>query len=145
MPGWIAQGFDEYAKRMPRECRLELLEIEPVPRKRAQDHQRALDIEAERLLAAVPKRAHCVALAINGQSWSTVQLAQRLNSWMASGHDVALLVGGADGLAPACLTHASEQWSLSPLTFPHPLVRVILAEQLYRAWSLLHGHPYHRQ
>ncbi|MBB1126717.1 23S rRNA (pseudouridine(1915)-N(3))-methyltransferase RlmH [Thiospirillum jenense] len=144
MPAWVNDGWMTYARRLPIECALELIEIEPVVRTRGGDHSRALTIEGERLLAALPKRAWLVALTEHGQQWSSVALSQQLRRWLSHGSDVALLIGGADGLAPACLQRADQQWSLSALTFPHQLVRVMVAEQLYRAWSLTQGHPYHR-
>lgn len=96
------------------------------------------------MLAAVPRDCHVIALDVTGQAWNTEVLAGRLQGWLGAGRDVALLVGGPDGLAPACLARADTRWSLSPLTLPHALVRVVLAEQLYRAWTLVSGHPYHR-
>jgi 23S rRNA (pseudouridine1915-N3)-methyltransferase len=148
MPRWVNEGFGEYAKRLPAECALELVEIEPAQRTRAKTGAADLDRirrdECERLRKALPDGALAVALDVRGRSWSTEQLAQELETWLAGGRDVALLVGGPDGLSDACLARADQRWSLSTLTFPHPLVRVILAEQLYRAWSLIKGHPYHR-
>jgi len=148
MPGWVNQGFAEYAKRLPVECGLELVEIEPGRRGRgkasAADLDRIRRDEGERLLKALPVGALAVALDVRGRPWSTEQLAGQLTGWLGSGRDLALLVGGPDGLADTCLARAEQRWSLSPLTFPHPLVRVILAEQLYRAWSMTKGHPYHR-
>lgn len=144
MPSWITEGFNEYAKRMPPECRLELVEITAGQRGRKLDPARAMQAEGERQLAAVPKGALVVALDERGRNWDTPEIAQRLGHWLGEGRDVALLVGGADGLAPACRDRAELSWSLSRMVFPHPLVRVILAEQLYRAWSLLNNHPYHR-
>ena len=144
VPGWVAQGYAEYAKRLPPECTLQLTEIPAGRRGKGRSAQRAVADEGGRMLKAIPARSRVVALDMAGQAWSTEQLARRLAVWMAGGSDLALLVGGPDGLDRACLQRAGERWSLSPLTFPHPLVRVILAEQLYRAWSLLQGHPYHR-
>jgi 23S rRNA (pseudouridine1915-N3)-methyltransferase len=148
MPRWVDEGFAEYAKRLPPECALELVELEPARRPGAKASAAHLDRlradEGERLLKAVPAGALTVALDVRGRPWSTEQLARELEGWLGGGRDVALLVGGPDGLSDACLAHAERRWSLSPLTFPHPLVRVILAEQLYRAWSLTRGHPYHR-
>jgi 23S rRNA (pseudouridine1915-N3)-methyltransferase len=160
MPTWVDQGFAEYAKRLPPSCSLSLVEIEPAARskglgrgrrstgKRPQlspaERNRLLADEGERLLKATPSAALTVALDVGGRAWSTEALARELEAWMASGRDVALLVGGPDGLSTDCLARAEQHWSLSPLTFPHPLVRVILAEQLYRAWTLTQGHPYHR-
>lgn len=144
MPGWVEQGYREYAKRMPPECRLALKEIAPGRRGKGMSTKRAVADEGESMLKAVPERSRVIALDLGGQTWSTEQLAERMAHWMGSGQDPALLVGGPEGLAAACLSRAEQHWSLSPLTFPHPLVRVILAEQLYRACSLLKGHPYHR-
>jgi 23S rRNA (pseudouridine1915-N3)-methyltransferase len=144
MPSWVRDGYEEYARRLPRECALILREIEPGARGKSQDNARAVATEGERMLAAVPKGARVVALDVKGAEHSTEELAARLETWLADGRDVALLVGGPDGLAQECLSRAEERWSLSRLTLPHPLVRVVLAEQLYRAWSILRNHPYHR-
>jgi len=144
MPRWVQEGFDEYAKRLPPECALRLVEIPAVRRGKNADIVRIMRDEAQRLLAAIPKGAEVVALEVGGRGWSTEQLAARLDDWMGSGRDLALLVGGPDGLTDEVRATAGQLWSLSPLTLPHPLVRVLLAEQLYRAWSILRGHPYHR-
>lgn len=144
MPDWVEAGYQEYAKRLPGDCALQLHEIAPGQRTKGADLERARREEGEKMLAALPKAAHVVALEVNGRAWSTEQLSQRLAHWRQLGQDVALLVGGPEGLADSCRQKASEQWSLSPLTLPHPLVRIVLAEQLYRAWSILQGHPYHR-
>lgn len=144
MPRWVKDGYAEYAKRLPSECDLRLVEVAAGKRGKNADIARIMRDESERLLGAVPRGAAVVALEVGGRSWSTEQLAQRLDDWMSSGQDLALLVGGPDGLSDAARTTATELWSLSPLTLPHPLVRVILAEQLYRAWSVLRNHPYHR-
>lgn len=144
MPGWVDEGFREYAGRMPRECRLELREVALGRRRRGGDAGRAMAEEAERLLAA---SADClrICLDVRGAQVDTPGLARRLAGWLQVGQDVALLVGGPDGLAQPCLQAAQWRWSLSPLTLPHGLVRVLLAEQLYRAWTVLSGHPYHRE
>jgi 23S rRNA (pseudouridine1915-N3)-methyltransferase len=144
MPDWVEAGWCDYARRLPPQCALRLVEIEPGHRGKGASIEAARREEGERLLAAIPKGAQVVALDVTGTTWSTEQLAAELGRWLAEGRDLALLVGGPDGLADACLARAERRWSLSPLTFPHALVRVILAEQLYRAWSLLKGHPYHR-
>ena len=144
MPRWVQQGYDEYAKRLPAECALRLVEIPAGRRGKNADIARTVRDESKRILAAVPKGATVVALEVGGRSWSTEQLAQQLDDWMGRGHDLALLVGGPDGLGEAARQAAGQHWSLSPLTLPHPLVRVVLAEQLYRAWSILRNHPYHR-
>ena len=144
MPEWVSAGFEDYARRLPRECELRLVEIGAARRVKGADIERGVIREGERLLAAVPRHAQVVALHLKGSGWSTMELARKLDTWMSQGRDVALLVGGPDGLSEACLNSAKERWSLSPLTLPHPLVRVVVAEQLYRAWSVLKGHPYHR-
>ena len=144
MPAWVASGYAQYAKRLPGECALHLVEIDPGHRGKGADLERARRDEGERLLRALPKGALPIALDERGESWDTARLATELAGWLGGGRDLALMVGGADGLAPECLARAERRWSLSALTFPHPLVRVILAEQLYRAWSLVQGHPYHR-
>lgn len=144
MPDWVTQGYQEYAKRLPPECALHLVEIETGKRGKNADIERAIRNEGERMLAALPRGCRVIALDVQGRQWGTPELAQRMEGWMQGGGDVALLVGGPDGLASACLERADGLWSLSPLTLPHPLVRIVLAEQLYRAWSILKGHPYHR-
>ena len=144
MPAWVDAGFGEYAKRMPRECSLNLLEIDPVNRGKGVTTARASALECHRLLKALPKGARVIALDVRGHSWDTEELTSRLRRWMMDGKDLALLVGGADGLSEDCLARAEQRWSLSPLTFPHQLVRVMLAEQMYRAWTLIQQHPYHR-
>lgn len=148
MPEWVEAGYREYAKRLPAECALNLIEVEPRHRgksaARASEAQLARAEEAQRIERCLPKGAGVVALDGRGQSWSTEDLACRLAGWMGEGRDRALLVGGPDGLCESLLSRAEQRWSLSRLTFPHPLVRVILAEQIYRAWTLLKGHPYHR-
>lgn len=144
MPGWVDAGFREYAKRLPSECALDLVEIAPGNRGKGADVGLARRLEGKRMLARLPKGAQVIALDVRGHTWSTDQVARQLAGWMADGRDLALLVGGPEGLAEACVERAEHLWSLSPLTFSHPLVRVILAEQLYRAWSMLRGHPYHR-
>ena len=144
MPSWVSDGYLEYAKRLPAECTLKLTEIAPGRRGQRVDVARTLRDEGERMLKSVPKGCRLLALDVGGRQWSSEQLAVQLNDWMAQGSDVALLVGGPDGLAPECLASSDMTWSLSALTYPHALVRIILAEQLYRAWSINAGHPYHR-
>ncbi len=144
MPGWIEQGMDDYARRMPPECRLELHEIPLGRRGKGLDPARALASEGERMLAAVPAGARVIALDERGRQWSSTELAEQLSDWMREGGDAALLVGGPDGLAPECRERAGATWALSRLTLPHALVRVLVAEQLYRAWTILSHHPYHR-
>jgi 23S rRNA (pseudouridine1915-N3)-methyltransferase len=142
-PSWVEQGYQEYAKRLPPHCALRLIEV-PTGRHGKDPREKVLREEGERMLAAVPPGARVVALDRGGKPWSTEQLAAILRTWLAEGRDVALLVGGPEGLAPACRQHADELWSLSPLTLPHGLVRILVAEQIYRVWTILQNHPYHR-
>lgn len=144
MPDWVKAGYAEFAGRLPRECALSLSEIPAGKRVRNADVARIVRDEGERLLAAVPAGSQVIALDERGQAWSTAELAERLAGWLQDGRDVSLLIGGPDGLDPACRARADLEWSLSRLTLPHALARVLVAEQLYRAWSLLHHHPYHR-
>jgi 23S rRNA (pseudouridine1915-N3)-methyltransferase len=144
MPAWINDGFADYAKRFSGDCKLVLREI-PTPRKsRSEDAQRVKQLEGKQLLAAVPADAYLVALDLQGRQHNTENVAQKLENWFQQYRQVALMVGGADGLSDECLAASRESWSLSNLTFPHALVRVIVAEQIYRAYSLLKNHPYHR-
>ena len=144
MPSWVEEGYREFSKRMPRECSLQLIEIPLGKRSKSRTTEKARHEEGQSMLAAIPADCHVVALDVKGKSWSTEALASRLQDWMASGRELALLVGGPDGLSPECLARADQLWSLSSLTFPHALVRVIIAEQFYRAWTITTGHPYHR-
>ena len=144
MPDWVTIGYREYAKRLPPECALHLIEVEPGRRGKGTNPEVARREEGDRMLDAIPKGARVIALDGRGRAWSTEQVARELGEWLAEGRDLALLVGGPEGLAESCLERADGTWSLSPLTFPPPLVRIVLAEQIYRAWSILQGHPYHR-
>jgi len=143
MPDWIETGFTDYAGRLPRELKLELVEIPVEHRGKNADIPRLRDAEGERLLKAAGD-ARIIVFDERGAGLDTTGWAKALQSWMQDGRDVALLIGGPDGHAPAVKARAEAQWSLSKLTFPHALVRVLVAEQLYRAWSLLNHHPYHR-
>jgi 23S rRNA (pseudouridine1915-N3)-methyltransferase len=144
MPAWVTQGFDEYCKRLPRPWDLQMREIAVAKRGKNPDIARCRDEEGAKMLAALPKDAHVIALDEHGQLWDSVTLTQHLQHGLQRGAPLAFLVGGPDGLARACLDRANAVWSLSPLTLPHALVRVLVAEQFYRAWSLAHQHPYHR-
>ncbi|SET63911.1 23S rRNA (pseudouridine(1915)-N(3))-methyltransferase RlmH [Marinobacter segnicrescens] len=144
MPGWVTEGYQEYARRMPRELPLELIEIAMPHRGKNPDINRLMRQEADAVLAATGDSDHVVALEVGGRPWSTETLSRQLESWQLDGRDISFLVGGPDGLHPACRERADQQWSLSPLTLPHPLVRILLAEQLYRAWTITRNHPYHR-
>lgn len=145
MPKWVQTGFEEYQRRFPKEMSLELIEIPAVKRGKSADIKRTLKKEGEHMLAAIAKRAHIVNLEVEGQPWDTPTLSKQLESWRNQGTDVALLIGGPEGLSPECKAVGKQQWSLSPLTLPHPMVRVIVAESLYRAWSLSAHLPYHRE
>ena len=142
MPAWVDAGFTEYAGRMPREARVELVALKPAAR--GGPVKRVLEMEGERILAALPAGCVKVVLDERGALVSTMELSRRIARWRESGRDVAFIVGGADGLDAGVKQAADWIWSLSPLTLPHGLARVALAEQLYRAHSLLHNHPYHR-
>jgi len=144
MPAWIEQGYQEYAKRLPHDCALELVELAPGHRAKNTSKEKAMQQEAEALRKAIRPQDHVVALDVKGKPWSTEQLADNLSTWRMQGGDVALLIGGPDGMTADILALAQQRWSLSNLTLPHPLVRVLMAEQLYRAWSILQGHPYHK-
>lgn len=145
MPGWVSEGYEEYARRMPKECGLGLVEIPLGSRSGAASIRRAMEQEGKRMLAAVPRQSIVVALGETGSMWSTQDLAGHLESWRQTSRNLCLLVGGPDGLPDSCYSRAEHCWSLSRLTFPHMVVRVVVAEQLYRAWTVLAGHPYHRR
>ena len=144
MPAWVEAGFEEYARRMPRETPLELLQIRPEPRATATPVERLTAAEGKRVRAALPGACYRVVLDERGHTCTTKALAKRLQGWQMDGLDVAFVIGGPDGLEPAIRRDADWLWSLSPLTLPHALVRVLVAEQLYRAASILKNHPYHR-
>ncbi|HUW98533.1 MAG TPA: 23S rRNA (pseudouridine(1915)-N(3))-methyltransferase RlmH [Acidiferrobacter sp.] len=144
IPAWVNAGFQEYARRLPGPYRLELTEIASARWTKAADFERLKREEGERILTAVPRQSFIVALDVKGRMRSSEALARDLAAWLATGKSVAFLIGGAEGLADACLDAAADQWSLSPLILPHALVRVVVAEQLYRAYSTLTGQPYHR-
>ena len=144
MPDWVTTGFNEYAKRLPPECALQLHEVNAAKRGKSAAIDKIIQTEGQAILAKIPKHAFVIALDEAGQSWSTQKLANQLNTWLQAGQDIALLVGGPEGLSDQCKAQAKQHWSLSPLTLPHPMVRVLIAEALYRAWSLLNNHPYHR-
>lgn len=144
MPAWVAEGFGEYRKRLAHDLPLELIELKPGLRGKGRDDARAMADEGAAILAALPRDTHVVALDGRGKPWSSEDLATQLAAWRMSGRDLAFLIGGPDGHAADVLARADQHWSLGPLTLPHMLVRLVLAEQLYRATTLLAGHPYHR-
>lgn len=144
MPGWVQIGYDEYAKRLPNEFHLELVEVPLGARRKNEAPDRAIATEGEAMLKAISQGDRVIALEVKGKPWGTDQLARNLRDWQGSGDNFSLLIGGPDGLAQPCIARANMSCSLSALTLPHPLVRIILIEQLYRAWSINAGHPYHR-
>jgi 23S rRNA (pseudouridine1915-N3)-methyltransferase len=144
MPAWVAEGFAEYRKRLSHDLPLELIELKPGARGKGRDDARALHEEGAAMLAAVPRGIHVIALDGHGKAWSSEELAEQLAKWRMAGRDLAFLIGGPDGHAAEVLARADQKWSLGPLTLPHMLVRLVLVEQLYRAATLLAGHPYHR-
>lgn len=143
-PAWVADGFAEYRKRLSHWLPLELVEIEAGLRGKGRDPARAMQQEGGRVLAALPKQPYVVVLDGRGRNYTSEQLSERLQVWRNGGRDLALLIGGPEGHAPEVLSRADEHWSLGPLTLPHMLVRLVVAEQLYRAAALLANHPYHR-
>ncbi|MBV1908182.1 MAG: 23S rRNA (pseudouridine(1915)-N(3))-methyltransferase RlmH [Kangiellaceae bacterium] len=145
MPAWVETAFKTYAQRLPRDCQLELIEIPAAKRTRNQLASKWMEKEGELIQKAIEPSDWVVALDVEGHSWSTQKLAQQITNWQSKGCNVALLVGGPDGLSPECLKRANQRWSLSALTLPHPMVRVVLSEAIYRAWSVTVNHPYHRE
>jgi 23S rRNA (pseudouridine1915-N3)-methyltransferase len=143
-PDWVSTGYADYAKRLSHWLPLELVEIAPGARGKGRDTARAISDEGSRVLAALPKSVHMIVLDGAGKMYSSEQLAQRMEHWRQQGRDLAFLIGGPEGHAAHVLAAAHEVWSLGPLTLPHMLVRLVVAEQLYRAMSLLTNHPYHR-
>jgi 23S rRNA (pseudouridine1915-N3)-methyltransferase len=144
MPGWVDAGYQEYARRLANSMPLNMIEIPAEKRSKSADIKRIMLKESARMLQAIPDRAHVVALDREGQQWSTEKLASQLEQWQQQGGDVAVLIGGPEGMTSECLARAQTRLSFSAMTFPHPLIRIMLAEQLYRAWSILQNHPYHK-
>ena len=143
MPQWVETGFNEYHKRMPAELKLETIEI-PLSPKGMGSANPSKESQGQAILKHIGKQDRVVALDVLGKSMSTESLATQLANWQMNGQDICLLIGGPDGLSAECLQRADTKWSLSDLTLPHPLVRVLLMEQLYRAWTINQNHPYHR-
>ena len=144
MPGWVEEGWREYVKRLPAEIQLELVEIPLVTRKKNADVRRLIQQEGDAMLGKVLPGERIVTLEVNGKPWSSEQLAAELDRWRLDARTVNLMIGGPEGLAPQVQARSEQQWSLSPLTLPHPLVRIVVGEQLYRACTILSGHPYHK-
>jgi len=143
-PNWVKQGFDEYARRLTQKLPLTLVELALGQRGKSSDPKRAIADEGQRMLAAIPARSRVISLDGRGEVWSSEALAKQLGVWRMEGRDLCFLIGGPDGLAPTCQQVAQQSWSFGPMTLPHALVRIVLAEQLYRAMSMLENHPYHR-
>ncbi|MCF6194781.1 MAG: 23S rRNA (pseudouridine(1915)-N(3))-methyltransferase RlmH [Kangiellaceae bacterium] len=144
MPSWVETAFNTYSQRLPKDCCLELIQIPAAKRTRNQLAAQWMKKEGELILNSVHDSDYVIALELNGKNWSTKQLAKQIIKWQSMGCNIALLVGGPDGLSSECLARANQQWSLSALTLPHPMVRVVLSEAIYRAWSVTVNHPYHR-
>ena len=144
MPDWVKTGFNEYQRRLTQDCKLNIHEISAIKRAKQTDLNKVREIEGQKILTTIPDGNRVIALEVKGKNWSTEELSQQMSQWMSSGQDISLLIGGPEGLSQSCRDKANQLWSLSPLTLPHPLVRIIVAEQLYRAWSILKNHPYHR-
>lgn len=144
MPRWVEDGWQEYARRLPPEMPLELVEIPLTTRSKNADLTRMIRQEGEAMLAKVQPGERIVTLEVEGRAWSTEQLARELDRWRLEARNVNLMVGGPEGLAPEVCARSEQRWSLSALTLPHPLVRILVGEQIYRAWTLLSGHPYHK-
>jgi 23S rRNA (pseudouridine1915-N3)-methyltransferase len=144
MPAWVEAGFAEYHKRMPREITVEVKELALGNRGKNQSSSAAIADEGKRMLSAIDEKDWVIALDLTGKSWSTANLSRELERWKMDGVNLSILIGGPDGLAKECLNRAQQKWSLSALTLPHPVVRVVLMEQLYRAETILNNHPYHK-
>lgn len=144
MPDWVTTAWQDYSQRMPADYALTLKEVKPEPRTSGKTVAQMMAAEAKRIEAALPTHAQIIVLDEKGRNLSTVQLASQLQTWRDSGQDIAIIIGGPDGLAPDLKQRYTQKIRLSDLTLPHPMVRVLLAEQLYRAWSITHNHPYHR-
>jgi 23S rRNA (pseudouridine1915-N3)-methyltransferase len=144
MPSWVEQGYKEYAKRLPSDCNLELVELASAHRGKSTSVAKVKQQEGEMLLKAIKPQEWVVALDVKGKPWSTEQLSEQLTNWRMDGKDICLLIGGPDGMSDEVMARANQRWSLSNLTLPHPLVRIVMAEQVYRAWTILQGHPYHK-
>lgn len=144
MPAWVTEATDDYLKRIPRDVPVEFVPLAIGNRGKSSSTEKAIAQEGQAMLSAIGSQDHVVALDLSGKSWSTVQLSEQLQNWREQARDIALLIGGPDGLDSRCLARADQKWCLSNLTLPHPLVRVLLSEQLYRAWSITQNHPYHK-
>ncbi len=145
MPEWVNAGFSEFSKRMPPELQINLIEITPSTRNKSTSIEKNIKEEGERIQSAIPDNSKLIVLDEKGKDFSSIALSKEMESWLPMGQDISIVIGGADGIDPVIKQQADEKWSLSSLTLPHALVRVVVAEQLYRAWSIMKGHPYHRE
>ena len=145
MPEWINSGYAEFSKRMPPELQIDLIEITPSVRNKTTPTEKNIKEEGKRIQSAIPANSRLIVLDVKGKKFSSIALSKKMESWLPMGQDIVLVIGGADGIDPKIKQQADEKWSLSSFTLPHALVRVVVAEQLYRAWSILKGHPYHRE
>jgi len=145
MPKWVQDGYAEYAKRLPKSCALNLIELPMAQRGKTGSADKYKAEEAKKILAAIPKGSQLIILDEHGQQVTTKGLADKLEEWLGSGQDIALVVGGPDGLEQSLIQQAKWKWGLSKLTMPHPMVRILVAEQIYRAYSVIQNHPYHRE
>lgn len=145
MPAWVVEATNEYLRRFPADFSVAFTEITPQKRGKTVNLQKIKDFEGEKCLQAIPSGNRIIALEVLGKQWDTPQLAQQIEAWKMDGRNTSLLIGGPEGLSDACRKAAHQLWSLSPLTLPHPMVRVIVSEALYRAWSVTQNHPYHRE
>lgn len=144
MPSWVSQGYQEYAKRLPKELQPKLIELPLATRSKTTNVEKIKSQEGRQICETLSKGERLIALDVLGKPISTEQLANKLEQWQMQGDDISITIGGPDGLSPQCKQRASELWSLSACTLPHPLVRVVLIEQLYRAWTITQNHPYHK-
>ena len=145
MPDWVNEGFKEYNKRLPKDLRLRLIEVTPVNRSKTGSERSIIKEEDKRIRSVIPSESLVIVLDAKGKHFTSMNLARKLKKWQESGRDITFVVGGADGLHDKLKEEADFIWSLSGLTLPHALVRVVLAEQIYRAWSITQNHPYHRE
>jgi 23S rRNA (pseudouridine1915-N3)-methyltransferase len=145
MPEWINAGYAEFSKRMPPELQINLIEVPPSIRNKNTPIEKNIKEEGKRIQSAIPSDSRLIVLDETGKNFNSIDLSKKMESWLPMGQDIALIIGGADGIDPVIKKQANEKWSLSSFTLPHALVRILVAEQLYRAWSILQGHPYHRE
>ena len=145
MPKWVVEGVNEYIKRFPADFKVSFTEISPGKRVKTSNIEKVIFEEGQKCLQSIPKGNRIIALEVTGRSWATEDLAKEIEKWKMDGRDVSLLIGGPEGLSPECKAAAEQKWSLSRLTLPHPMVRAIVAEALYRGWSVTQNHPYHRE